>query len=483
MSELTYFWHDYETWGRDPAQDWPAQFAGVRTDADLNEIDGPVSLFCAPPRDRLPDPESCLITGLTPQACAAQGIPEAQFAARIEAELGRPGTVGVGYNTLRFDDHFTRYLLWRNLYDPYAREWQNGCSRWDLLDTVRCAFALRPEALNWPRHPDGRVSFKLEDLARANGLWHENAHEALSDVRATIALARKVKQQVPKLWDFCLRLRQKAEVKQELLLGRPVLHVSGQYPTSRGCLAVVFPFAPHPEKANEVIVWDLAEDPAVLMALTTSEIRTRVFTRQAELPEGVQRLPIKTIHINQSPVVVAQLKTLSTGRAQELGIDMDLAMRHAEAAARMSQDLLGVWREVFQSPPRASSVRSADADLYGGFLGDADRRRLGQVRALKPDEMSHWQGHFDDPRLDDLVFLYRARNWPEHLTEADRTRWLAHLSERFHSPGTDGSAGLESYLGRLEDMHEAALERGDERAESLLGDLVEWADELSAHLP
>lgn len=480
MSELTFFWHDYETWGRDPARDWPAQFAGVRTDADLNEIDAPISLFCAPPRDRLPDPESCLITGLTPQACAAQGIPEAQFAARIEAELARLGTVGVGYNTLRFDDHFTRYLLWRNLYDPYAREWQNGCSRWDLLDTVRCAFALRPEALNWPRHPDGRVSFKLEDLARANGLWHDNAHEALSDVRATIALARKVKQQVPRLWDFCLRLRQKSEVKQELLLGRPVLHVSGQYPTSRGCLAVVFPFAPHPDKANEVIVWDLAEDPAVLMTLTTAEIRERVFTRQADLPEGVQRLPIKTIHINQSPVVVAQLKTLSAGRAQELGIDMDLAMRHAESAARMSQDLLGVWREVFQSPARAATLRSADADLYGGFLGDADRRRLAGLKALSAADLLQAKPSFDDERLDELLFLYRARNHRDQLTTDDLELWHTHLASQLGAEDEHGRSQVEQYLERLEALHEAAEARGDERAQAILADLVEWADELSS---
>ena len=178
MTDFSFFWHDYETFGRVPRRDRPAQFAGVRTDAALNEIGEPVELFCQPAPDSLPDPESCLLTGITPQHCLAQGVPEHQFASRILAALGAPGTVGVGYNSIRFDDEVTRHLFWRNLIDPYGREWQDGCGRWDLMDVVRCAYALRPDGIEWPRHPDGRPSFKLEHLTAANGVAHEAAHDA-----------------------------------------------------------------------------------------------------------------------------------------------------------------------------------------------------------------------------------------------------------------------------------------------------------------
>ncbi|OPH14487.1 exonuclease I, partial [Azospirillum brasilense] len=181
----TFFWHDYETFGADPRRDRPAQFAGIRTDADLNEIGEPVMIYCRPAPDYLPDPESCLLTGITPQLCLERGLPEHEFAARIEAELARPGTIGVGYNTIRFDDEITRFMFWRNLIDPYAREWQNECGRWDLLDVVRLTYALRPDGIEWPRKEDGSPSLKLEHLSRANGLVHEAAHDALSDVRAT----------------------------------------------------------------------------------------------------------------------------------------------------------------------------------------------------------------------------------------------------------------------------------------------------------
>ncbi|MCB2019880.1 MAG: exodeoxyribonuclease I, partial [Burkholderiaceae bacterium] len=335
MSSTSFFWHDYETFGVVPRRDRPAQFAGVRTDAELNEIAEPVMHYCQPAPDFLPDPESCLLTGIVPQTCLERGLRESEFAAAIERELAQTGTIGVGYNSIRFDDEVTRFLFWRNLIDPYAREWQNDCSRWDLLDVMRCVYALRPEGIEWPRLEDGRVSFKLEQLAAANGVEHLAAHDALSDVRATIALARRVKSAVPRLWDFCLKLRRKDAVWAEIGQGRPFLHVSGRYPAERGCLAVVWPLAAHPTNKNELIVWDLAHDPRELEGLDAAAIRARLFVRQDELPEGTRRLPIKTVHVNKSPIVIGNLRTLDDARAGQWGIDIALALRHADVARGM----------------------------------------------------------------------------------------------------------------------------------------------------
>ena len=235
MHRHTFLWHDYETFGVNPRRDRPAQFAAIRTDADLNEVGDPLMLYCQPAPDFLPDPQSCLITGITPQICFERGILETQFAAQIEAEFAQENTIGVGYNTIRFDDEITRFMLWRNLRDPYAREWQNGCGRWDLLDVVRAAYALRPEGLEWPTKPEGGVSFKLGDLAAANGLLHASAHDALSDVRATIALARKLKDAQPRLFDFCFGLHRKDRVMDELGLPSSLQHAR-PFGMSRACL-------------------------------------------------------------------------------------------------------------------------------------------------------------------------------------------------------------------------------------------------------
>ncbi len=440
MTAQTFFWHDYETFGRDPRRDRPAQFAGVRTDADLNEVSEPVMAYCQPAPDLLPDPESCLLTGITPQHCAHEGLPEHQFADEVLRQLALPGTLGVGYNSIKFDDEVTRFLLWRNLIDPYAREWQNQCGRWDLLNVLRCAYAFRPDTLSWPLNADGQPSFRLEHLTQAQGIAHGQAHDALADVRATLALARVVKQNNPRLWAYCLSLTDKHRVLREIGVGRPFWHVSGMYGVQRGCLALVWPLAPHPFHKNEIIVWDLTHDPSVLQALSPQDIQARLFVPTAQLPEGVTRLPIKTIHINQSPVVVAALNTLTPTLAQRWGIDVPQCLQHAELLARADIDSV-LWRAVFDRTPDTSVRRDATEDLYGGLISSDDRRALERVRA-DPSRATHTA--FEDPRLDELAFQYWARRAPSDLIPPEQVRWQDHCQHRLGS--------LDDYLARLAEI-------------------------------
>jgi exodeoxyribonuclease-1 len=474
MAANTFYWHDYETFGVLPRRDRPAQFAGLRTDADLVEIGTPQMIYCQPAPDYLPDPESCLLTGILPQTCLEHGLPEHAFAAAIERELAEPGTVGVGYNTIRFDDEVTRHLFWRNLIDPYAREWQNDCGRWDLLDVVRTTFALRPEGIEWPRHEDGRPSFKLEHLTAANGLLHEAAHDALSDVRATIALARLIKNRQPRLWDFCLSLRRKDAVLREidLLNPRPVLHISGMYGAERGCIAIVWPLAAHPTNKNEIIVWDLANDPAELASLDAATARERMFSRSEDLPEGVSRLPVKTIHINKSPVVVGNLKTLSPAMAERWQIDVTKAMQHAEAARQLPA-LSSLWAEVFQRPGEAAAV-DVDEDLYGGFVGNGDRRTLNMLRTLGPEHLAQEKVSFQDARLEEVFFRYRARNFPASLGASDLARWEAHRAACLHQ-GAGSSRSLAAFFEQID----ALSEQADERGEAILGALYDYAESIA----
>jgi exodeoxyribonuclease-1 len=485
MQDLTFYWHDYETFGRVPRRDRPAQFAGLRTDAELNEIGAPLMIYCQPAMDSLPDPESCLLTGILPQTCAEQGLNEHDFAAAIHAELAQPGTVGLGYNSIRFDDEVTRFLFWRNLIDPYAREWQNQCGRWDLLDVVRCAYALRPEGIQWPRHDDGRPSFKLEHLSAANGLVHEAAHDALSDVRATIALARLIKTAQPRLWDFCLKLRKKEAVWAEIGSGKPFLHISGMYGPERGCIALVWPLAPHPTNKNELIVWDLAADPAELFGLDAETVRLRLYTRQDDLPEGMSRLPIKTIHVNKSPIVIGNLRTLAPEMAQRWGLDLAQGQRHAELLAQRGQDLMALWPAVFARPAGEGGV-DVDEDLYGGFLSNEDRRSLERLRGLAPQALAERvaQGRvsFEDGRLDELLRRYRARNWPESLSAAEQQAWQQHCADRLHL-GAGGAQTLAQFFERIDTLAQQAEEAEDERAQEILGALYDWAEQIAPPPP
>jgi exodeoxyribonuclease-1 len=477
MTGPTFYWHDYETFGRVPRRDRPSQFAGIRTDAELNEIGAPLMHYCAPAPDTLPDPEACLLTGILPQTCLAEGVPEHAFAARIEAELALPGTIGVGYNSIRFDDEVTRHLFWRNLIDPYAREWQNDCGRWDLLDTVRTCWALRPEGIEWPKHDDGRPSFKLEHLSAANGLAHEAAHDALSDVRATIALARLIRTRQPKLWEFCLKLRRKDAVWAEIGTRRPFIHLSGMYGTERGGIAIVYPLAPHPTNKNELIVWDCAHDPRELLSLSAADLRTRLFTRKEDLPEGVARLPVKTVHVNKSPVVIGNLRTLSDETRTRFGIDLALAVQHAGYAVDVAGTLEGAWREVY-ARPKSDATPDVDEDLYGGFVGDGDRRRLQKLRALSGEQLAGQRPGFDDPRLDEMFFRYRARNWPDTLTASERSRWVGHCARRLHE-----GEGHTMTLARFFETLDALNEEADERGQAVLSALYDYAEQIAPPPP
>jgi exodeoxyribonuclease I len=472
MSNHTFLWHDYETFGAIARRDRPAQFAAIRTDAELNEIGKPIMHYCKPAPDFLPDPVSCLITKVTPQMCLAQGIPEYQFAAQIEQALAQTGTIGVGYNTIRFDDEITRFMFWRNLIDPYAREWQNNCGRWDILDMVRTAYALRPEGIEWPKHEDGRTSFRLEQLSAANGIGHEAAHEALSDVRATIALARLIRTRQPKLFDFCLALRKKDRVADEVSLHqpRPLLHVSGMIPVERGCVTLVWPLAAHPTNKNEVIVWDLACDPREMANLSVDEIRTRMFSKADALPPGVLRLPVKTIHLNKSPIVIGNAKPYYPILEQRWGMDIASMQKHAEYAATLG-DMTAIWSKVFERP--SDGPIDVDEDLYGGFIGANDRRLLNQLRRLTPEQLAKTTAGFEDARLEELLFRYRARNFPTTLTEPEHQRWQEHCAARMFD-GAGGARTVDQLFNEIDQLSESA----DEQGEAILGELYDYAESI-----
>ena len=328
----SFYWHDYETWGAEPAVDRAAQFAGLRTDLDFNPLGEPLVVYARPADDCLPHPQACMITGITPQLARDRGAPEADFFRFIHEELMRPGTCALGYNTLRFDDEVTRYGLYRNFFDPYEREWKNGNSRWDMIDVVRLTRALRPEGIRWPEREPGVTSFRLEELTAANDIEHAGAHDALADVRATIALARLIRERQPRLFDFVFNNRDKQRLAGQLNVraGRPVLHVSSRYPARLGCIAAVLPLAMHPVNRNGVIVYDLRVDPQPLLTMSADEIRARLYTASADLPEGAERIPLKVVHLNRAPVVVP-MGTLTPAAREQWQMDETAEQRHLQA--------------------------------------------------------------------------------------------------------------------------------------------------------
>ena len=269
----------------------------------------------------------------------------------------------------------------------------------------------------------------------------------------------------------------------EIGVGRPFVHLSGRYALERGSMAVVWPLAVHPFNKNEVIVWDLAHDPRVLHGMDADTARRRLFTRQSELPDGEQRLPIKTIHLNKSPMVFGDLRILGTA-AERWSIDLALAQRHAEHAAAIGSTLDALWSDVFKRPVPALAP-DVDEDLYGGFIGNEDRRTLQCLLELTPQQLaskvSARPPAFEDGRLEELLFRYRARNFASTLNADERSRWQQHCAERLLGTGDAVNHGLTlaGYFERIDALADAAVERGDERAQQLLEALVDYAEGIA----
>lgn len=469
-------WYDYETFGIHPAWDRPAQFAGIRTDEDLNEIESPVELFCRQADDYLPHPEAVLTTGITPQDCQRHGLPETEFIVRINAMFSQPGTCSAGYNSIRFDDEFTRHTLYRNFYDPYTREWQGGNSRWDLLDVVRCAYALRPDGIEWPQHEDGKTSFKLEHLTAANGLDHGKAHDAVSDVRATIALARLIRDKQPKLYRYLYGLRTKQAVAEliDTREHRPLVHISGMFPVEQGCMAIVVPLCWHPSNKNSVIVFDLNHDPAPLFELSADDIHQRVFTRADDMPEGLERLPLKELHINKSPVV-APAKTLTPDQAERWQLSGE-RLRQNLTLIKNGPDITAKLHQVFNQRVFDDSP-DVDGQLYSGFFSRADKQAMDTIHRLKPEDLGQYPNPFKDKRGDEMLFRYRARNYPDTLTEEERERWEQFRLHRLMAEqnGT-GALNFHQFAAALQQSAEAVMNQPGKL--QLLEDLQLYAESI-----
>ena len=478
--QQTFFWHDYETFGADPQRDKPVQFAGIRTDLDFNIVEEPFTRYCKPAEDCLPHPEACVITSITPQIAEQNGVVEAQFAASIHAHLAQPNTCTVGYNNLRFDDEVTRHLLYRNFYDPYARAWQNGNSRWDLIDLVRATYALRPDGIVWPEKEEGGPSFRLEDLTSANHIQHEAAHDALSDVYATIDIARLIREKQPKLYQFFWRHRLKPEVTKLLRLGEmaPLVHVSGMYSVKKKCLAVVVPLAPHPTNSNGVIVYDLSINPDDLLNLTVDDIRQRLFTRNEDLPEGVDRIPLKTVHINKCPIL-APLSVIRSEDAKRLQLDnrrIDEHLHQLKQTKGLPEKITAVFDSGFEQ-----AETDPDLLLYrGGFFSPHDKREMERLRSLEPDQLADAHFDFHDERLVEMLLRYKARNFPEILTQPELERWHDYCFQVFTEKSVGPTLTLKEFKQRLsqfDDSHKVIIDALREYAEIIERRLINWGYE------
>lgn len=465
----TFYIHDYETFGKSPSLDRPAQFAGVRTDMDFNIIEEPLVIYCAPADDYLPEPEAVMITGITPQVARAKGVNEAEFTRQIHQAFSVAGTCILGYNNIRFDDEVSRNIFYRNFYDPYAYSWQNGNSRWDLLDVMRACYALRPDGIVWPENEDGFPSFRLEHLTRANGVEHTQAHDAMSDVYATIAMAKLVKQAQPRLFDFLLQHRNKHKLNALIDVAdmTPLVHVSGMFGAARGNTSWVSPLAWHPDNKNAVIMCDLAGDMTPLLTLSAEQLRERLYTRRDDLAPDQAPVPIAGTHQQMPGAGAGQNPAAGERRAaghRSPGLPAEPAA--AETAPGSARESGGAVRR----SRAVQRLRRRRRPVVRRFFSDADKAAMRIIQQTKPQNLPALDLAFSDGRMKELLFRFRARNYPNTLDDAEQRRWLQHRQEAL------SAERVQSYLLQLESLYN--LHEGDKEKTALLKALFDYGKEL-----
>lgn len=467
----TFYFYDYETFGKSPSMDRPAQFAGVRTDKNFNIIDKPLVIYCAPADDYLPEPEAVILTGITPQEACKKGVNEAEFARKIHQAFCSQCTCILGYNNIRFDDEVSRNIFYRSFYDPYSYSWQNGNSRWDLLDVMRACYALSPSGIVWPKNEKGFPSFRLEHLTRANEIEHTDAHDAISDVYATISMAKKAKQSQPRLFNFLLKYRYKNKLNTLINISEmtPLVHISSIFGSVRRNTGWIVPLARHPTNKNAIIICDLSGDLTELLSLNAERLHDWMYARKDSLAANQKPLPVKLVHINRCPVLLPA-KTLLPENAKRLGIDRQTCLKNLQLLRQYPKVREKVASLFTQSAPYRSSD-DVDTRIYDGFFSDADKVAMKIIQQTQPKNLPALKLKFNDCRMKELLFRYRARNYPNTLDSSEQKIWLQHRKKVL------SAEQVKNYLLKIEELFK--IYEGNKEKISILKALSDYSKKLA----
>lgn len=477
-TEQTFFFYDLETSGLDPKNDRIMQFAGIRTDLEFNQIGEPVNLLVKLADDTLPSPYAIKVTGITPQSTQLDGLSEPEFCKYVQEEIFTPGTIAVGYNSVRFDDEHMRYTFYRNFYDPYEWQWKNDRSRWDLLDVVRMVRALRPEGMNWPVNEEGKPNNRLENLTKENNLPHEHAHDALSDVEALISVTKMVAEKQPKLYEYLFKMRNKKAVARQLMMGSntPMVYTSGRYSSKHMHTTVVLPFAVL--KNGNVLVYDLRFNFDEVLKLEKD-------FKPDEKHKTFSFFPVvKELALNKCPCI-APIGVLDAASEED---STDLANPAKKGST--GWDKIGLTREQIEQNKEIflknlpafkdrilklvedkkdsyETFDDVDAQLYEGFIPDGDKVKMSDVRWRNANELADYNPMFEDPRLSEILLHYKGRNFPNSLNEAEQKKWEQYRIARLQKQE-------KSFVNDLEQIK-------DEIDPGILEDLILWYQSLASN--
>jgi len=469
MAEPTFFFYDLETSGLSGGDDRIMQFAGRRTNLDLQPIGAPINLLVRLDDDTLPSPGAILTTKITPQKTLEDGIYERELAKTLYEDIFTPDTIILGFNSVRFDDKFIQHLFWRNFYDPYEWQWKDGRSRWDMLDVVRLTRALRPEGINWPVTEEGKPTNRLELITKANGISHESAHDALSDVDALVDVTRLIRKKQPKLFEYMFKLRNKNEVRNLVNLDnpQPFVYASGRFGSEHNFTTICIPILT--SKNNNVLVYDLRYNLDELLDNLKEKAPGFLADESVKLKDFL--FPrIKELAYNRCPAV-APLSVLDAANGwekielnkEQIKKNLDSIQKHPEIFERIKNEHLD---DKYDKP-----AVDAETALYDGFMPDNDRVRFNAIRSMDENALADFHPNFADERLPELLLHYKAKNYPNSLSEDEASKWQTYRASRLNRQAP-------VFLAELQKYQKDPTVTSDSAKSFLLEELMLWYQSL-----
>ncbi|MGB6976102.1 MAG: exonuclease domain-containing protein [Gammaproteobacteria bacterium] len=465
----TFLFYDIETSGRNPAFDQILQFAAIRTDLNLNELERHELLIKLLP-DAVPAPRAQLIHQI-PLSASLSGTLEIEAMQQIHQWVNTPGTISIGYNNLSFDDEFLRFAFYRNLLPPYTHQYANQCGRADLYPILLLYFLFKPDVLHWPER-NGKPSLKLEHLSKANQLAEGPAHQAITDVLATLALARRLAKESD-IWQYALDYFEKKTATErtnkltQAKIGSNsyplALYVDGSLGYELQFICPVLGLGSHRHYKNQTL-W-LRLDKPELTATTTENLTQTTWVMRKKINETGFLLPMQPRFL------------------QVLGAERQTIMAHNQNWLNRNSDLLEKIVEYYLEY-RYPEIPNLDIDaaLYQiGFYSDGEQSLCVRFHQELPDKKILFIDKFQNPNLRAQAIRLIARHYFEHLPEQYREEYLAYLQKV--NPQHPNEAPLD-FRGEHRLTPKAALQEIAELKSS--GDLtskqIELLNELEQYL-
>lgn len=349
---MAFAFYDFDATGTSQAFDQPLQFAAILTDDDFNEIER-VNVRCRLAPHILPSPMAMAITGVTPKQLVDPSLPSwFEFAKQLRDLIERWAPVTwTGYNSIAFDEEVLRQTFYQNL-QPNLYETQfNGNDRMDIMKVVYAVWLKAPDILKWPAGDNGKVIFKLDQLAPANGFTNHDAHDALGDVEATIHIARLIQDNAPSVWSQALECRDKHYVSERLITGVPLALVERFGGPPRELIGCFCGF--NEGSANRAGFFNLeSADPADYLDADDDVLDEAV---------GKRPIVVRSLATNKFPILfeIDSLNPEIEHRATLIASRPDFHKRVEQAMARRYSDL---------EPPER-----VEQQMYQGFYSSDDQ--------------------------------------------------------------------------------------------------------------